>query len=562
MPPPPLPYLLLSLTISSAAVLAQNVPYITQLDIYSLLAPCAQSALSTVGVMTSSCGSDASELQSCVCTDGNNSQAMAASIAFGVTFNCGATATEDRTSADIVFQAYCTPTRIFQLPTPSFNIVRQMITEVPQYSSLAQCVQGALTDAVSLMSPYCPQIVSLYAPCMCTKNDNSRRISRQINRDAMFSCNAQEDVSSAHQFFSAYCNMVSGITHLPTPSSPPGDMPSHIAALDQYSSLLPCAQSAVSVAFRRQTSSLCPQGPQALASCICLRETKHSVVSTSVRSAASELCGSVLGEGDPVRSAVRSAVAVFDFYCSAARGDVVATADSSPSRKIPTAENGASRTASSGTEPTGNGDGDDSDDGSAGSGPNIGVIVGGAVGGVAVLLITVGLVWFIRRKQQANAATPAAPAASVPDEPGPWDDKAELSIQGAISELHSETHTPMPPEVYGSQQAPPVELHGQGRISELHPETQIPMPPEVYGSQQAPPAELQGHLAPAAYPRQGRRNRQTQRLPSELEGQSPVGYGPHMQGGVNAPRYGQSRGQGQMGHGDSAGLDSSQQPRR
>ncbi|KAL2755504.1 hypothetical protein ACRALDRAFT_1076895 [Sodiomyces alcalophilus JCM 7366] len=451
----------ISLAIASAVV-AQDVPYITELDQYSLLAPCAQSALSTVDVMTSSCGDDASALQSCVCTDGTNSEAMATSIASGVSFNCGQTATEDMASADIVFQAYCNPAATFQLPTPTTNIVSEMITDMPEYSRLAQCVQGGLADAVVLMSPYCPEPASLHATCMC-KDNNSRNVSRKINSDVMFSCDADEDVTSAQEFFSAYCDMVNGTTELPRPSSPPGDMSYHIGALDQYESLPPCAQSAVSVAFRPQTSWLCPQGPQAVASCICLRESKYSFVSTSVESEVRAQCSSTASE-DVILS---SAIAVLEFYCSAARGEVVATIESSSAETSPTAQSGASRTSSGSTEATGGDDNNDSDDDSADSGPNIGAIVGGAVGGVVFVLVIVSLVWCVRRKRKPMAAATSvvatAPATSAPNEPGPWGDKPELSGVGVSvppSELHTETWTPMPHEVHGSQQLPPAELPG------------------------------------------------------------------------------------------------------
>jgi hypothetical protein len=180
-----------------------------------------------------------------------------------------------------------------------------------------------VTSSNRLQSFLCPEPVSLYAPCICTKNENSLMVSRAINSNVKWSCDSNDDVTSVQQMFAAYCNMLDGTTSFPTLSPPPGDMTYYITALDGYSSLVPCAQSAVSAAFREQTSSYCPDGPQALASCVCLRDSKSRFVSSVLTSEVKWSCSSTASED------ISSAVAVLDYYCSAANGDVVATVEES-----------------------------------------------------------------------------------------------------------------------------------------------------------------------------------------------------------------------------------------
>ncbi len=105
----------------------------------------------------------------------------------------------------------------------------------------------------------------------CRKQQNSLAISQSINSDIRTECSLTADLSSAQAFFSAYCNLNNGTSDFPIPSSPPGDMTYYITDMPQYSSMAPCARSALSRAA--QNSDACPRiGPQALASCACLKE--------------------------------------------------------------------------------------------------------------------------------------------------------------------------------------------------------------------------------------------------------------------------------------------------
>lgn len=115
-------------------------------------APCAQSALSqNVQNQISSCGEGVTELQSCVCTKGNNYADISTAISSSLSYSCDSTATEDFTSANVVYSAYCTPDKTFDLPTPTANIVSEMITDMPLFSSLAPCAQSGLSIAVGRM---------------------------------------------------------------------------------------------------------------------------------------------------------------------------------------------------------------------------------------------------------------------------------------------------------------------------------------------------------------------------------------------------------------------------
>ncbi|EEY21754.1 conserved hypothetical protein [Verticillium alfalfae VaMs.102] len=216
----------LSLVLLAAAyATANDVQYITDLNLYSLLAPCAQSALSqNVQNQISSCGEGVTELQSCVCTKGNNYADISTAISSSLSYSCDSTATEDFTSANVVYSAYCTPDKTFDLPTPTANIVSEMITDMPLFSSLAPCAQSGLSIAVGRMSDKCPEAENQYAPCICTRNENSAAISDVIKSSVSYNCENTHDITSAQAFFAAYCAMNEGTTALPARSAPPGDL--------------------------------------------------------------------------------------------------------------------------------------------------------------------------------------------------------------------------------------------------------------------------------------------------------------------------------------------------
>ncbi|KAM0570399.1 hypothetical protein D7B24_008967 [Verticillium nonalfalfae] len=482
----------LSLVLLAAAYAAANdVQYITDLNLYSLLAPCAQSALSqNVQNQISSCGEGVTELQSCVCTKGNNYADISTAISSSLSYSCDSTATEDFTSANVVYSAYCTPDKTFDLPTPTANIISEMITDMPLFSSLAPCAQSGLSIAVGRMSDKCPEAENQYAPCICTRNENSAAISDVIKSSVSYNCENTHDITSAQAFFAAYCAMNDGTTALPAPSPPPGDMSYYITALDAYSSLDRCAQSALSSIVAYQTYNYCPQGPQALASCVCIKGGRFSSVSSSVTSEVKWDCSSTRQLDN-----VRSAMDVLDFYCDAAKGNVVATVTESIAQSYPTAQvatgsntAGAQQTSvpsASGTGAAATTSGSSAAAGTSGtdgtteqaSAVSTAAIGGGVAGGVGGVILIGVLAWILirRRRKAAATAVAASEAGSPTDAPGSphfHTGKEEMLSPTAI-ELHEQTWKATPFEAPGNHQSPPTELQGAwGRgpaeASELH----------------------------------------------------------------------------------------------
>ncbi|KAM0331371.1 hypothetical protein ACHAQA_003043 [Verticillium albo-atrum] len=469
----------LSLALLATVVAAANdIQYITDLEIYSLLAPCAQSALSqNVQNQISDCGEAVSDLQSCVCTKGNNYADISTSISSSLSYSCGSTATEDHSSGNVVYSAYCTPEKTYTLATPTANLVSEVITAIPEFTSLAPCAQSGLSLAVGRMSSYCPEAENQYAPCICTRNENALQISRDIKSEVSWSCENAHDITSAQAFFSAYCDMNEGTTSFPTPSPPPGDMSYYITALDGYTSLDSCAQSGLSSIVAAQTNNFCPEGPQALASCVCIKGGRFSSVSSSVTSEVGWDCSSTRQLEN-----VRSALSVLNFYCDAAKGDIVATVTDTVSQTYPTAQagtgsqtNGAQQTSASEASATSTNDptanegltptaGNDSTTEESSS-PSTAAIAGGVAGGVGGVLLIGIVAWIlIRRKRKAAAAAEAAASAGVSpvDAPGSphFHTGKEHILPPDTLELHEQTWKPTPHEMAGNQQSPPTELQG------------------------------------------------------------------------------------------------------
>ena len=91
----------------------------------------------------------------------------------------------------------------------------------------------------------------------------------------------------------------------------------YITDLPQYSSLAPCARDGLSYGVFANTYSLCPEGPQALASCACIKDGMSNFVSSVITSSVKYECSST-NTAD-----ISSALAVWNLYCSAARKEVV-----------------------------------------------------------------------------------------------------------------------------------------------------------------------------------------------------------------------------------------------
>jgi len=66
----------------------------------------------------------------------------------------------------------------------------------------------------------------------------------------------------------------------------------YITDLPQFTSLAPCARSGLSYGVFANTYSLCPEGPQALASCACLKEGMSVYASSEITSSVRYYCSS------------------------------------------------------------------------------------------------------------------------------------------------------------------------------------------------------------------------------------------------------------------------------
>ncbi|KAK4237251.1 hypothetical protein C8A03DRAFT_34820 [Achaetomium macrosporum] len=439
---------ILSLAVASAR--AASIAYVTDLPLYSAL-----SAL-LYGVQTqtySACPEDVTALQSCVCTKNNNLASIKSKISVSVSYSCGSTASDDQASAQTVLSAYCDPDATVNFPTPT--AVTDYITDVPEFEYLAPCAQSALKYAVGTMTwDLCPTDAPALASCACMKNQNSLVISQLINSEAKQSCSGHTaDISSAQAMFSAYCLMNNGTTSFPVPSAPPGDMSYYITDLPQFSSLAPCAASGLSYVVQSQTYDLCPEGPQALASCVCLKDSMMpNEILKSITSSVKYSCSATASED------VSSAVAVYNLYCDAAAARVTAagvTNSVEQSYPVSRAPAGPNQTGGSGTgSGSGSGNGGSNGNGSGGStegdstsgssGPSIGAIVGGVVGGIGGLALLGALIFFIMkavRKGKSDALPvpdTADPANRPPVAPVAFGGKAELPSDSVAA-------TPPPP---------------------------------------------------------------------------------------------------------------------
>jgi hypothetical protein len=93
------------LLLQLCTVTAADFVYITDLPIFTSLAPCAQDAVSyeVLGLTESACPEAVTALESCACSQDHNSASVASAISSAVLYNCDATDTEDVASASAVF---------------------------------------------------------------------------------------------------------------------------------------------------------------------------------------------------------------------------------------------------------------------------------------------------------------------------------------------------------------------------------------------------------------------------------------------------------------------------
>ncbi|KAM7224059.1 hypothetical protein V8F06_000532 [Rhypophila decipiens] len=519
----------LSLLIGSA--LAADIVYVTDLAIFTSLAPCAASALSyNVMYMTYNlCPEAVTELKNCVCTKGGNLASVQKDLSSSVSYSCGSTASEDQASATTVLSAYCNQDESFSFPGPA-TPVSVYITDIPEFEFLAPCAASAVSYAMNSMTYYnCPSDAPLLATCACSKNQNSLLISQVINTSAKSSCSGHTaDVTSAQAFFNAYCNLNNGTSSFPQFVEPPGDMTYYITDLPGYSSLAPCASRALSYAVQGQTYYLCPEGPKALGSCACLKEGLSTDISSTIRSSVKDGCGA------PGTDDISSAFSVFDEYCSAVKGSVTpAGVTNSVTQTYPAGANGGSggsgnggnngapggsRTGGGPQETGGSNGGVDGganqgdvgkEKSKASTGPSIGLIVGIVVGVVVVLIILAAVIFFIIRSKRRSANAQQA----IPDNPTPangmpdyFNGKQEL----AANEVSAFPHAPPSPSPSTLKVGAPGRMDNVSPVSAHHAGAFTPPPPQQ--------AELHGQ--PSPYPP----------MPNsaELQGQTTSPYSPHM----------------------------------
>ncbi|KAI2633165.1 hypothetical protein GGS26DRAFT_555510 [Hypomontagnella submonticulosa] len=506
---PQLPSLLTWACLAASLVSAQEIVYVTDLSIFTVLAPCAARAVSAnVQSQTyENCPEAVTDLQSCVCTKNNNFASISTGISKSVSYSCGSTASEDQASAASVFSAYCNQASVTPFPTPS-NPVSQYITDFPAWQDLAPCAASGLSYIVQSMTyDLCPAEPGLLATCVCNKNQNSLRASQGINTSVKYSCSSHTaDIESAQALFAGYCGLVKGTSSFPTTSDPPGDMTYYITALPEYSALAPCAQSAVSYAVLSQTYDLCPDGPMALASCACLKSGMPGLLSSMVTSDVKYSCDSTATED------VSSAMQVFDLYCSAAKAlatpagvtesvsQTTATEKSGSSGPKETGVNGSN--GGSGGSKTTQGPAGSNESGNVGpggnaahstSGPSTGTIVGAVVGGIAGLAIIGLAAFFLWKRSRKNKAAPH-PAAAAEFSGKPELDSTVVAPSSAAS--------PNPSAMKGQadtrvDNVSPVTAHSVPNTSEL---SAYPPPPpspqEAYGRPVVPVHEVPGQHYP------------------------------------------------------------------
>ncbi|KAH6880478.1 hypothetical protein B0T10DRAFT_144486 [Thelonectria olida] len=398
---------------------ADGVVYVTDLEIYTLLAPCVATAISydVLGITysTSACGDSETAMQSCVCHNSADFKNIYSSISSDVTYSCGSSATDDLWSASKVMDQYCNQgDTTITFSTPTANLVNNYITDLPEMAYLPPCAQSALSQVVmGAGSNRCPEDASLFAPCVCSKSDVVKDISSSIGSSVKYSCSNTEDVAAASTFYDEYCAMNEGTTSFKKPAGPPGHMTYYITALPQFKSLPSCAKSAVSYAIQSQSSWLCGSGPEELASCVCLKQGMSGYVSSALTTEVKWSCDST------ATAALSSAVSVWNYYCSAASSKVVATVAESaaPTYSIPESRAGTTGPAETGSSDGSKSDksnssddsskekstsGSSSDDKDDEGGMGIVPIAGGI--GAAVVLIGVGLgLFFFWRKKRRQA---------------------------------------------------------------------------------------------------------------------------------------------------------------
>jgi hypothetical protein len=276
-----------------------------------------------IGALThSECQPAVTALESCACTKDQNSAAASSSISSLVLEYCSTTASEDVSSASVVFNNYCNQGAAVTTQPANSNAVTQYIADLPAFSLLGPCAGSALSYAVQVLTHNdCPSAQAELASCACTKNQNSLSVSEYVNSLVLEYCGSthSEDVTSAQGVFSGYCGLGNGTSSFPSTSALAGDVTYYITDLPQFSSLAPCAGSALGYEVLSQTNNDCPSAPNALVSCACVKDQNSMGLSSAIASLVGEYCDSTASDD------ISSALGVFAYYCSAGHGQVTPT---------------------------------------------------------------------------------------------------------------------------------------------------------------------------------------------------------------------------------------------
>ncbi|KAK4232542.1 hypothetical protein QBC38DRAFT_351974 [Podospora fimiseda] len=528
---------------------AASIVSVADLKIFSQLAPCAASAIKyNIQYLTNKeCPEPVTELQSCVCTKNNNLASVSARISSSVSYSCGGTASDDQSSVATVLSAYCNQASVVAFPTPT--AVSAYITDIPEVDNLAPCAKTALRYAVNTLTySKCPDDAPGLASCACLKNQNSLLVSQIINTSAKYHCSGHTaDISSAQAMFAAYCQLNTGTANFPVPSKPPGDMSYYITDLPQYSSLAPCAMSAIKYVIQSQTYDLCPSGPQALASCVCFKDQMTNDLLKTLTSSVKYSCSSTATED------ISSAVAVYNLYCSAAAGQFTAAGvTASFEQTYPKGASGAPKATDSGSGGSGgsssstNG-GNGNGDGSEKSGVSIPVIAG-AIGGVVVGLALIGAAIFIVRRSAKKRREEEQLAASIqaPGNGGNNNTPAPMGYyapNGGKPELAADALPAPPPPASPSpstlkvnspsrtDNVSPVSAHHTGGTFTPPPNQASLYPPMPQNTSELPSPASTGYPSPGFQQQQNMPQPYGQGPPPELYGQGvPNTNRPELQG--------------------------------
>ncbi|KAM3541087.1 hypothetical protein ARSEF1564_006022 [Beauveria bassiana] len=427
--------------LTAAVRVRGDVPFMTELEIYSQLAPCVTSAVTNAYLWeqdTTACGSEPTKLQSCICTNSAELNKMTQSISSAVSSRCGKQADDDQASASRLVDKYCHPDKTISFATPTSNIIPGVMSDVAAISSLPPCVQSGLSAAVNAAANEgCPTVANMWAPCACSKKNVVDQINASLGQEVRKSCSNADDVTLASSFYTQFCAMNEGTTSFGAMPGPPGDVSFYITALPQFSSLRACAQTGIVEAVMSQSTYLCAAGPQALASCVCLKPGILGKASQVLTNSVKYNCDNT------ALADVSSAASVLDYYCQAAQNKVVATVSQSISETKaastrPTS-GGSGTPQNTGTANGGGGESTDSKSGGSGSSSGRGGgLSKGAIIAIAVLgaLVVIGLLAFIaifirRRNRKAKAAE----SADITTGQAPYPPKSELAANSPSSEL-------------------------------------------------------------------------------------------------------------------------------